>query len=1017
MRDDELANAIENEIRQFQEQYRWLEENMPGRFFEQVSRETITLIVHNLVGFKQQNYFAQIQLPSGAIVICLDSPDADLKVLSLFTLHGIKHYRTYLSRAAFPCSKKNLFLRVATVYFTEVVETRIEHISQESLENIRQLIKERNPKVSDKEIDILTKRMNTRFLKSLPMDRIALALDMFFRAKSRDHCQYEVRFNDNWAQVERQHSMDIVFAWRNTPKYNFLYRIAEVVHRHGLTMQRANATYVDPYHKNSILIMGLGLHGHNGKAAWEVANIRDFLQELVMVKYFESFDTIHDVFVASGLTTGNIGNFIRTIITFTHQILTQLDTNLYSYENIQEALCRHPELTVKICYAFEKKFHPKESNIGEYRKVTEEILELIQKLDTGHEVNDTRRKNVMQQSLNFIEHTLKTNFYCTNKTALSFRLDPNYLDHVPFNREEKYPELPYSVFFIKGMFYFGFHIRFKDLARGGLRTIFPDQMERMLAERSHVFNECYNLSYTQHKKNKDIPEGGAKGVIFLEPYARLNMEIQVLENELNDSGVSQVEMQEILDNHVKEQKGEYLYQTQRSFIYSLLALINCHPDGSLKTKGVVDYWKKPEYIYLGPDELMHNNMIEWISQHSKDYDYKPGRAFITGKPNMGINHKEFGVTSLGVNVYMHEVLCFLGIDPSTDPFTIKITGGPDGDVAGNQIRNLYTYYPKTAKLLALTDGSGTIYDPEGLNLELLVGMFHEQKAIAEYPPDEIHEGGYLLCIHEKQDVGDYAQKTLCWRKENGVLQKEWLSGSEMNYLYRSNVHQIVTDIFVPAGGRPRTLNDDNYIEFLDERGFPSCRAIVEGANLYLTPWARQKLEALGVLIVKDSSANKCGVICSSYEVLSGLILDEDEFKKEKDTIVEEIKEVLRLRALEEAQLILKTHAETGKPLTEISDHISKKINSFTDQLLEYLDTVELPSNPDNPMIQCFLNYCLPLLKTKYKDRLLKEIPENHKKAIIACRLAAQLVYQKGLDWYPSVIDVLPILLEDSDVFT
>ena len=120
----------------------------------------------------------------------------------------------------------------------------------------------------------------------------------------------------------------------------------------------------------------------------------------------------------------------------------------------------------------------------------------------------------MQQSLNFIEHTLKTNLLY-QQNCLSFRLDPNYLDHVPFNREEKYPELPYSVFFIKGMFYFGFHIRFKDLARGGLRTIFPDQMERMLAERSHVFNECYNLSYTQHKKNKDIPEGGAKGFIFL----------------------------------------------------------------------------------------------------------------------------------------------------------------------------------------------------------------------------------------------------------------------------------------------------------------------------------------------------------------------------------------------------------------------------------------------------------------------------------------------------------------------
>ena len=33
------------------------------------------------------------------------------------------------------------------------------------------------------------------------------------------------------------------------------------------------------------------------------------------------------------------------------------------------------------------------------------------------------------------------------------------------------------------------------------------------------------------------------------------------------------------------------------------------------------------------------------------------------------------------------------------------------------IYNLYHYYPETAKLLALTDISGTIYDPEGLDLK------------------------------------------------------------------------------------------------------------------------------------------------------------------------------------------------------------------------------------------------------------------------------------------------------------
>ena len=72
-----------------------------------------------------------------------------------------------------------------------------------------------------------------------------------------------------------------------------------------------------------------------------------------------------------------------------------------------------------------------------------------------------------------IQHTLKTNFYRMNYTAISFRLDPKYLDDIPFERSKKFPELPYAIFFIKGMHFFGFHIRFKDLARGGLRTVFP----------------------------------------------------------------------------------------------------------------------------------------------------------------------------------------------------------------------------------------------------------------------------------------------------------------------------------------------------------------------------------------------------------------------------------------------------------------------------------------------------------------------------------------------------------------
>ena len=70
---------------------------------------------------------------------------------------------------------------------------------------------------------------------------------------------------------------------------------------------------------------------------------------------------------------------------------------------------------------------------------------------------------------------------------------------------------------------------------------------------------------------------------------------------------------------------------------------------------------------------MHNEMIEWIAEYSKKAEYKPGIAFISSKPSLGINHKEFGVTSSGVNVYMEELLKYVGINPLNDSFSLKMT--------------------------------------------------------------------------------------------------------------------------------------------------------------------------------------------------------------------------------------------------------------------------------------------------------------------------------------------------------
>lgn len=1002
-----LRVAVELETRKFEECYSWLEQAMPLSFFDEVTKENISLVAHSLIGFDLQDYFSMINIQHSALVLCRDSPDADIKILKNFSEYGIRNYQCYISSKPLPFAGCVDHLRIAIISFTEVFTPHKIPMSC-SKEKLYGLLKAKDSEISEIEFEELLNAINPSFVRALSTDSLMLALSMFYRAKTRNNCQYEVCYTEEWDK-QNCASMQIVLAWKNTPKYNFLYQLASLIYRHNLVMKKVSATYINPYSRENILLMVLDLHGRDGRAAWDATNTPDFLRDLATVKYFATPDLIDSMLVSKGVINGTSGNLLRAMTNFIHQALVHIDPHLYTVERIKEDLCRHPEFTTKLIEAFTYRFHPELHNEAQFLAIAVQFENDVNKLDTGIEDNDIRRKNILRMGLSFIKHTLKTNFFRLNYSAMSFRLDPKYLDDIPFERAKFFPDLPYAIFFIRGMHFFGFHIRFKDLARGGLRTVYLEQKEHQQRESNNVFTECYNLAHTQHFKNKDIPEGGAKAIIFGKPWDQIAADAHILENELLAAGIPEDEIEQQIKTFRSEQRLESLHHAQRSFVESLITLVNCDEDGKIRAKNVVDYWKRPEYIYLGPDENMHDVIITWIGNFSKKYNYRPGSAFISGKPEFGINHKEYGVTSLGVNVYVEAVLKYLGIDPAVERFTIKMSGGPDGDVAGNEILNLAKYYPKTAKLVALTDVSGSIYDPEGLELPLLVELFSQGRSIRYYPPEKLNDGGFLLDKQARRTLESFVQQTLCWRKKEGKLVEDWLSGSDMNYLWRNNVHQVKADIFIPAGGRPRTLSDSTVKDFLDATGRPTAMAIIEGANLYLTPRARRTLEKLGVLIVKDSSANKTGVICSSFEVLCGLSLGEEQFLSLKPILVKEILERLRQCAANEANLLLQTHKETGGFLTDISAVISERINLFTYRLLDYLDPLPLSNDPNDPLLKCFFDYCLPTLRDQFKEELLR-IPDHHKKAIIACHLGAQTVYKKGLSWWPSIVDILPVLL-------
>ena len=85
-------------------------------------------------------------------------------------------------------------------------------------------------------------------------------------------------------------------------------------------------------------------------------------------------------------------------------------------------------------------------------------------------------------------------------------------------------------------------------------------------------------------------------------------------------------------------------------------------------------------------------------------------------PSPGINHKEYGVTSLGINVYMHKVLEYMGIHPEKDDLYCQNVRWTRWRCGRQSIAQSLSFLSQTAKVIALTDGTGTIHDDQGLDL-------------------------------------------------------------------------------------------------------------------------------------------------------------------------------------------------------------------------------------------------------------------------------------------------------------
>ena len=164
----------------------------------------------------------------------------------------------------------------------------------------------------------------------------------------------------------------------------------------------------------------------------------------------------------------------------------------------------------------------------------------------------------------------------------------------------------------------------------------------------------------------------------------------------------------------------------------------------------------------------------------------------------------------------------------------------------------------------------------------------------------------------------------------------------------------------------------------------------------MTPDARTRLSERGTLIIKDSSANKCGVICSSFEILASMLLTEREFLQIKQVFIDQVLDRLRGLARREGQLLMRLHRHYPPiPLPSLSERLSRVMIRTADAIEAATDLLQ---QDDIDLIrQLVVDHLPPVLVETAGDRLWTHTPRTYLRWIMAKSLAARIVYREGFE--------------------
>ena len=499
---------------------------------------------------------------------------------------------------------------------------------------------------------------------------------------------------------------------------------------------------------------------------------------------------------------------------------------------IASTLVNHADIAKELVRLFKTRFYLARKLTADDLEDKQQKLEqaILAALDNVAVLNEDR---ILRRYLDLIKATLRTNFYQTDasgaaKSYFSFKLNPRAIPDIPR------PTPKFEIFVFSPRVE-GVHLRFGDVARGGLRW----------SDREEDFRtEVLGLVKAQQVKNAVIVPMGAKG-----GFIPRRMPVGGSRDDVLAEGIA----------------------CYRIFISGLLDITDNLKDGAVvPPQNVVRHDGDDPYLVVAADKgtATFSDIANGIAA---EYGFWLDDAFASGG-SAGYDHKGMGITAKGGWVSVQRHFRERGIDVQKDNVTVIGIGDMAGDVFGNGL-----LLSQSLQLVAAFNHMHIFIDP---NPDAAKSFVERQRLFdlprsswADYDAKLISAGGGIF-LRSAKSIAISPQM-----KERFDISADKLAPNELlNALLKAPVDLLWNGgigTYVKSSKESHADVGDKANDLLRVDGRElRAKVVGEGGNLGMTQLGRVEYGLNGGKSNTDFIDNAGGVDCSDHEVNIKILLGE-----------------------------------------------------------------------------------------------------------------------------------------------